>query len=52
MDSNDEFICIFEFNDNEEDEDGDKVVDGIVVDGIEVVVVCKKNYIGKNVVNC
>lgn len=49
--SNDEPICILEPNDNEEDEDGDKAVDGIAVDGIEVVVVCKKNHIGKNVVN-
>jgi hypothetical protein len=44
--SNDEPICILEPNDNEEDEDGDKAVDGI-----EAVVVCKKNHIGKNVVN-
>ncbi|WP_273130302.1 hypothetical protein [Bacillus weihaiensis] len=49
--SNDEPICILEPNDNEEDEDGDKAVDGIAVDGIEAVVVCKKNHIGKNVVN-
>jgi len=49
VDSNDEPICILEPNDNEED--GDKAVDGIAVDGIEAVVVCKKNHIGKNVVN-
>ncbi|QSX23979.1 hypothetical protein [Priestia megaterium] len=48
--SNDEPICILEPNDNEEDEDGDKAVDK-AVDGIEAVVVCKKNHIGKNVVN-
>jgi len=48
--SNDEPICILEPNDNE-DEDGDKAVDGIAVDGIEAVVVCKKNHIGENVVN-
>ncbi|WP_411306123.1 hypothetical protein [Priestia aryabhattai] len=44
--SNDEPICILEPNDNEEDEDGDKAVDGI-----EAVVVCKKNHIDENVVN-
>ncbi|USL45741.1 hypothetical protein [Priestia megaterium] len=49
MGSNDEPIYILEPNDSEEDEDDKE--DDKAVDGIEAVVVCKKNHIGENVVN-